>query len=416
MSSKKPDAYKQQILHLLFSQPGLSRADLADLLQVDRATVTRLCKELLDELEIQPGEGVDPENDPPSEGDGSKEILFSSQKEEAAEPVLDYGPKTELSAKVVLGRRREPLKLHQGVRCFVVLEVQYNVIRSGLISPYGDIFWDSSCKYPTVPKDGSELLDRLSSNIKQAIMKAQILDKIPSGLGIGLSGLVDSQNGILVYSKHLGVTGQPLELTKALFEEFGLPCAIENDAKCCCYEVMTFGSFQDKRHFLYVLGDLESDSEDANRYLRVGLGTAVVMNGQVLYGNNGFTGEFRSIFAQPSIQGQFGWEGDLDTKDIRSDTALRSRYLQELSMQIAYLVHYLDLEAVYLGGGIEAHKAELEPLIEKDLDHTWLYRNRVSKSIHLHFAPDQSKPVLRGAGALIARSRYLDSNFDRSQV
>jgi predicted NBD/HSP70 family sugar kinase len=402
----KPEAYKQQILYLLFNQPGLSRADLAELLKVDRATVTRICKELIDELEIQPGEGSISIEESQDEQSNSPDTFSSTLNEETAEPTLDYVTKSESTATVMLGRRREPLKLHEGKRCFVVLEVQFNLIRSGLISPYGDVFWDNSVDYPAGPKDSSELLSRVLSITKQAIIKAQILNYIPGGIGIGISGLVDPQNGRLVYSDHLGVTESYLELKNVLFHEFGLPCAIDNDAKCCCYDVMTFGSFQDKQHFLYVLGDLELDPIDSSRYKRVGIGTALVLNSQVMYGNNGFTGEFRSIFAKPSVLGQLGWEHKLEPHQARSDSSIRQRFLQELSVQVAFLVHYLDLEAVYFGGGIESLKDELEPMLLKDIDHTWLYRNRVSKSVHLHFALNQSKPVLRGAGALIARSRY----------
>lgn len=435
VNSTKPESYKQQILSSLFSYPGLSRADLADLLQVDRATVTRLCKELLEELEIQPGDRQVGDDDQSVQQDDQSvhqfnqalgNLGFSTSADladtdltdltdvdltDAAEPVLEYAPQpgtrtTETSARVALGRRREPLKLHEGKRCFVVLEVQFNLIRSGLVSPYGDVFWDNASDYPGAPEDSTELMTRIISITKQAVMKAQILDRIPGGIGIGLSGLVDPKTGSLVHSKHLGVTQDPLPISQLLYEEFGIPCAIDNDAKCCCYDVMTFGTFQDKKHFLYVLGDLEPDAKDQGRYTRVGVGTALVLNGQVVYGNNGYAGEFRSIYAQPSVFGQLGWEDNLEPFLIRSDNNLRQRFLKELSKQVVFLMHYLDLEAVYFGGGIESLKADLEPRLATDLEHLWLYRDRVNKSVHLHFAPDQSKPVLRGAGALIARSRY----------
>jgi hypothetical protein len=71
------------------------------------------------------------------------------------------------------------------------------------------------------------------------------------------------------------------------------------------------------------------------------------------------------------------------------------------------LSNYLDLEAIYLGGGIEQYEAEMRPLLEEAIRSTWLYEGLYPKPLGIHFAENGDKPAVRGAAALIARRLFL---------
>jgi glucokinase-like ROK family protein len=97
------------------------------------------------------------------------------------------------------------------------------------------------------------------------------------GLAIGVPGLVDRQNGTLLFAPNLNWTDVPLG--DILREEFELPIFIDNEANLAALGEYYFGAAKYFSDVLYVSAG-------------AGLGGGIVRDGQLINGATGFAGEF----------------------------------------------------------------------------------------------------------------------------
>ncbi len=70
----------------------------------------------------------------------------------------------------------------------------------------------------------------------------------------------------------------PLPLARLVEEKFGIPVAITNDANAAAIGEMTYGAARGIKDFIMIT-------------LGTGVGSGIVINGQVVYGHDGFAGE-----------------------------------------------------------------------------------------------------------------------------
>ncbi len=70
----------------------------------------------------------------------------------------------------------------------------------------------------------------------------------------------------------------PLPLAKLVADKFGIPVAITNDANAAAIGEMTYGAARGIKDFIMIT-------------LGTGVGSGIVINGQVVYGHDGFAGE-----------------------------------------------------------------------------------------------------------------------------
>lgn len=116
---------------------------------------------------------------------------------------------------------------------------------------------------------------RTIQQIKSAI---EPLQKKAGSIGIGIAGIIDSQNGVVRYSPNLkGWNNIPL--AKMLHQEFHLPTRVLNDVDAICLGEWKYGVARGHDNvFLFTLG--------------TGVGGAAICEGKLLFGANGFAGEF----------------------------------------------------------------------------------------------------------------------------
>lgn len=67
---------------------------------------------------------------------------------------------------------------------------------------------------------------------------------------------------------------------------FGVPVSVTNDANAAALGEMTFGNAQDLKHFVTIT-------------LGTGLGSGIIVNGELIYGHDGFAGEYGHIQVIP---------------------------------------------------------------------------------------------------------------------
>lgn len=77
----------------------------------------------------------------------------------------------------------------------------------------------------------------------------------------------------------------PLPLAKLVEEKFGIPVAITNDANAAAIGEMTYGAARGIKDFIMIT-------------LGTGVGSGIVINGQVVYGHDGFAGELGHVIVK----------------------------------------------------------------------------------------------------------------------
>lgn len=246
------------------------------------------------------------------------------------------------------------------------------------------------------------------------------------GIGIGAPN-GNYYNGTVEFAPNLGWDGI-VYLAEMFQEKTKLPTKLTNDANAAAYAEMLYGGAQKMKNFLVVT-------------LGTGLGSGIVVNGQILYGSNGFAGELghtivenngrlcgcgrkgcletyasatgivRTIhqFLEASkIESVLRGKADIDAKMIidaaksGDDCAIRSvEYTGKILGQ--HLSDYIALfapEAIFLAGGLAKAHELLIPHIETSIDENILKIFKESAQVYPSKLIDQNTGLL-GAAALM---------------
>lgn len=113
-----------------------------------------------------------------------------------------------------------------------------------------------------------------------AIHKNQLL-----GVGVGLAGIIDAQNGILRHSPYFGWRNVPLR--ELLQTQLGVSATVDNDVNTLTLTEQWFGMGQGIDNFLTVT-------------IGRGVGLGMVINGQLYRGTHGGSGEFGHTVIDPN--------------------------------------------------------------------------------------------------------------------
>lgn len=194
--------------------------------------------------------------------------------------------------------------------------------------------------------------------VSQAI--SQVYDAQVLGIGIGVPGLVDLENNLV-----LDVTNIPswdvVPLKQLLEDRFGKPVFVNNDSNCFALGEKHFGKGKPYRNFVGVT-------------LGTGLGAGIIINNHLYSGQLAGAGEFGNIYYLDSnienyCSGMFFKNRDLNGAEwaskARSGDLEAQKLFDELGTHIAHglgnILFALAPEAIILGGSV----AESFPLFEK---------------------------------------------------
>jgi len=101
-----------------------------------------------------------------------------------------------------------------------------------------------------------------------------------SGIGIGAPN-ANYYTGNIEFAPNLPWKGI-LPLANALYECLGIPVAVTNDANAAAIGEMTYGAARGMRDFIEIT-------------LGTGVGSGIVINGELVYGHDGFAGELGHV-------------------------------------------------------------------------------------------------------------------------
>ncbi|MBC7218007.1 MAG: ROK family protein [Candidatus Caldatribacterium sp.] len=216
-----------------------------------------------------------------------------------------------------------------------------------------------TCKGPDrVVEEIASLVDYLTKDIE----KSKLL-----GIGIVTPGIIDSDNGVVVYAANLNWRDVPVR--NLLEKRLGLPCLLEHDVKGGALAELFFGAGREFRDFLYVS-------------VGTGIAGAIVWDRKVVKGSHNICGEIGHTVVMPqgpmcrcgkrgclealasgSAMEREAWylageevEGSVIVERAESGDPLFREILRNasfyLGLALANMAGVLDPEAIILGGGV----------------------------------------------------------------
>ena len=151
----------------------------------------------------------------------------------------------------------------------------------GIVDSRGNVLATDSVKTQSFSKI-EDYVEAVSSKLRPLIESFGGVEKI-KGMGVGAPN-GNYYNGTIEFAPNLPWKGViPLA---ALFEEaIGVPTALTNDANAAAIGEMTYGAARGMKDFIMIT-------------LGTGVGSGIVINGQMVYGHDGFAGELGHVIAR----------------------------------------------------------------------------------------------------------------------
>ena len=152
----------------------------------------------------------------------------------------------------------------------------------GVVDARGTILYSSSIKTGKYT-DIDDYVSELANGLKLVIDQAGGVDKI-KGIGVGAPN-GNFFNGCIEFAPNLPWKGK-IPLAQLISEKLGgVPVALTNDANAAAIGEMTYGAARGMKDFIMIT-------------LGTGVGSGIVINGQMVYGHDGFAGELGHVIAR----------------------------------------------------------------------------------------------------------------------
>lgn len=236
------------VLLSLLHNDRISRVQLADVTMLSTTTITNVISELVDQG-----------------------IVIESEDDEKE------------NGKRSVGRPRTALKLIPDARFAVGVHIGIGLIRVAVTDLQAQIVHNNFADY-SIESPHEEILSSVGDLIEKTIADSAVNRKKIIGIGFGASGLVDFQSGVNVLAPTLGWREVPIR--DWLSERIHLPVCVDNNVRA-----MTLGES------LFGLG--RGVTSLALVYGRVGVGSGIVVNGEVFRGSAAGAGEIGHTIMLP---------------------------------------------------------------------------------------------------------------------
>ena len=297
-------------------------------------------------------------------------------------------------------------------RVAIGIDIGGTNIEIGVVDAQGNILLSFRWKTSDFPK-AEQFVSRLDESTEKLISEH---DWRVIGIGIG-APTANYYTGAIEYAPNMPWQGI-VPLQRMTYEATGIPTKLTNDANAVAHGELVFGAGRMMKHFSVIT-------------LGTGLGSGIVVDGRVLYGQHGLAGEFGHIQVEPqgrqcscgrrgcletyvSIRGieltyrELGGQEDLNPRDIyllaqQGDPVALETYRYTASIlgnKLADLVHLFDPEAIFLYGGVANAHPLIIPEAQAEMERQLLKAFRSKVQIRPSDLLDKKGAIL-GAAALI---------------
>jgi predicted NBD/HSP70 family sugar kinase len=305
----------------------------------------------------------------------------------------------EGSAGPLGGRKPVHIELNKNYGYVLGLEVRPESYTAVAVDLGGDILFSRT-----------EQEVHSADNFRETI--TELLKKLPGelswlgipiiGAGVGISGIVNSQDGRILGSIPLRIV-KSFDFKGEIASRFDFPVFVENDANSCAWGELAFHRTQKLKNLIFTLVEFHTNTRK-EFYETTSVGFGIVFEGNVYHGNRHSAGEFHSVFCEPEHKGQFrvsSIEGHLEQKPEKL-----KEFIWELSKHLALFINTFNLGQIFLGGDIERHQDVVMPILLKAIDDNWVYDTPVECEIRFSSLGDKS--VAFGAAGMVLERLFMD--------
>lgn len=200
----------------------------------------------------------------------------------------------------------------------------------GIVDARGAVIASSSIK-TLKHSDVNDYIDELYTEVTRLLEANDAVDKI-HGIGVGAPN-ANYYTGMI--EKLVNIPWPtPLPMAQMLSDKFGVPVAITNDANAAAIGEMTYGAARGLKDFIMIT-------------LGTGVGSGIVINGQLVYGHDGFAGELGHLIVKRN-NGRLcgcGRTGCLEAYCSATGVARTAREFLEIRNEPS-LLRNLELDAI----------------------------------------------------------------------
>lgn len=276
------------------------------------------------------------------------------------------------SAGVVRGVGRPSLLVEPVSTSVVALALDVRVDRTvaALVGLGGEVFVRREHRHVDALGDPGRIVREVAELGRQLLAEAPA-DAVPAGAGVGIPGIVRTEDGLVRQAPNLGWVDVPFAQLLADALGGGLRVHVRNDADLGAFAEHLRGAAQSVDSLIFLAGD-------------VGIGGGVIIQGQPLIGAGGYGGEVGHVrvnpVGRPCRCGALGcWETEVGAQalvDAARDRGLQVRSAAEvvtlaqagdvvaleairavstwLGVGLVNLLHVLNPQAIVLGGHLAA--------------------------------------------------------------
>lgn len=260
----------------------------------------------------------------------------------------------------------------------IAIDIGGTEIKYGLVSLRGEVIFSSS------------LLTEASKGVEQLLEKIfKIVEELKNekvlGIAVSATGQIDGTIGKVVGGTNLIPGWIGTNLVEILEERYKIPAVLENDVNCAALGEMWMGAAKGKENFLCLT-------------IGTGIGGGIVLNGELLRGENSVAAEFGHIqIVKNGIQCECGKKGcyqgyasttallrlskektgkKLNGKEIFDEVHKNSMEYKEIVDEwadyftdgLATLVYIFNPSLIVIGGGVSKQGEFLKSIFEKSLE------------------------------------------------
>lgn len=249
----------KMILDIIKNSRSISRADIVKLTNMSPTSVSRIVGSLIDL-------GLVKETETYSNGVGRKAIL------------LDLDLESVMTVGVYINK---------------------HVIKVGIVNFGGEILYKNILELNTRDIDSDMLIDKTCALIRTTIEASSIDSEKIIGIGVSLPGIINSKIGEVVFSASL--SWENVHIARAIKEKLSIRTIVDNDVKLKALAESVYGVGRDS-------------GKTALVNFGRGVGSALIMDGEIYRGVTNIAGEIGHITIDPNgILCECGRRGCLQT-------------------------------------------------------------------------------------------------------
>ena len=167
---------------------------------------------------------------------------------------------------------------------FVVgVDVGGQTTKIGVVDARGDVLEQTVIRSDIYEDDADAYIDALAKAVKDVITDSGKTPEDIRGIGVGAPN-GNYYTGTIAFAPNLAwAANKSVDFAKKLQKKTsGIPVSLTNDANAAAVGEMTYGAARGMKNFIMIT-------------LGTGVGSGIVINGQVVYGHDGFAGELGHV-------------------------------------------------------------------------------------------------------------------------